>query len=280
MDGKKRIARLRNEQKWQRLQRIFGGAPPKPQPAKVLKVKNPNKGWNPVLDFAPAANRTWDYHNMCYVERGNSRFDSGHNFIEALKKRGYEQLGSGAYSTVLGKPGSSKVLKVTRGNQDDWIDYIQWAAKNGYCGNFAPRVYSWKKFSKKNTFSVSVVERMKEEVRMSKNDYALIEHLIYPARKGIGMAEVYMEDLLPGALKFFKELVKEFDANDIYGKNMMIRPDGSFCVTDPVCGRIRTDKTRLRSKDFTSLAPAIRRFYCELLLTLKRIGCTTPIRFG
>lgn len=250
--GKKQIARLRNVEKWQRLRGIFGGPVPKPKP-KTMSVK--------VLAKPVVVQHIWNTFEERCTEECKGTFESGHNFIEALKKRGYQQLGSGAYSTVLGKPGKDRVIKVTRSNQDDWIDYIQWAARKGYCGNFAPRVYSWKKFSKRNTFSVSVVERMQKEVRHSGSDYALIEHLLYPATSGITLAKVYLEDLMPGSVEFFKGLTETFAATDIYGKNMMIRPDGSFCVTDPVCGRQKTNTNRLRSRDFTSLAPAIRRFY-------------------
>ena len=265
-NGKKRIARLRNAEKWQRLRGIFGGPVPKPkpdvQPVKAVGIQTlanlQLKIANDACGIVVGNNRTWDRHNCMWVDRVAGTFNSGQGFINALKRRGYEQLGSGAYSTVLGKPGKDRVIKVTRSSQDNWIDYIQWAARKGYCGNFAPRVYSWKKFTKGQTFSVSVVERMKEEVRHSKTDYTLIEHLLYPAKCGNTMAKVYLEDLMPGSVKFFDELIKTFDASDIYGKNMMIRPDGSFCVTDPVCGHQKTNMNRLRSRDFTSLAPAIR----------------------
>lgn len=264
-NGKKRIARLRNVDKKQRLRVIFGGPVPKPKPRnkELVEVDVPVVGVQPD-NFHSTSVLTWDLPALQYRKAPAGIFNSGHSFIAALKKRGYEQLGSGAFSTVLGKPGKDRVIKVTRSSQDNWIDYIQWAAQKGYCGNFAPRVYSWKKYTKGSTFSVSVVERMKEEVRHSKTDYTLIEHLLYPARCGNTMAQVYLEDLVPGSVKFFEELIKTFDANDIYGKNMMIRPDGSLCVTDPVFGRQKINTNRLRSRDFTSMAPAIR-IYCEEL---------------
>lgn len=169
--------------------------------------------------------------------------------VEWLKKKGFTHLGSGAYTDVLGKPGSDRVIRVTRTN-DNWIDYIQWAAKKGYAGNFAPRVFSWKR---RGNWSVSVVERMDRTLRQAyEHDFALLESLRYTASQGNLLAKVYMEDVLPGSAAFFTEVEEEFHASDIYGKNMMIRKDGTFCLTDPVCGRIKTDKTRLRSADLSA----------------------------
>lgn len=274
MNGKKRIARLRNAGK-----KLWWGLASAEKP-KAVGIDGIMKNFEEVRagivaratrdDFNVIGvgkvldrSKVWDPWKCEWVYNGHGPFDSGQNFIRRLEKRGFKTLGTGAYSTVLAKDGSDRVIKVTRNSQDNWIDYIQWAAQKGYCGNLAPKVYSWKKFTKKNTFSVAVVERMKEEVRRTKHDAGLIEHLLYPARSGSLLAKVYMEDLLPGCVKFFDELIAEFDANDIYGKNMMIRHDGTFCVTDPVSGHQKTSANRLRTKDFTSLAPAIREILIE-----------------
>lgn len=190
---------------------------------------------------------------------------NGYNFGAWLHKRGFKVLGYGAYSTIYAKEGSDRVLKVTAGRQDNWIDYIQWAAKEGYCGNLAPRVYSWKKYKTEcGEFSVSVVERMKETINnAAKSDEYLIQTLLYPALSGHLLAQCYLEEIRPGSLEFFTKLHKTFRASDLYGKNMMLRNDGSFCVTDPVCGRSEVKINRLRSRDLTSLAPAIRNYFIE-----------------
>ena len=180
---------------------------------------------------------------------------SGLGYMQWLSKRGYTRIGSGAYSGVYAKGNSTKVIRITAGSQDDWIDYIQWAAKKGYCGNFAPRVYSWKKYPA--GFSVSVVERMEYTLKDKEaGDVKLVECLMYSAihQKSL-MAQVYIDDLVPGLVPFLSDLTGDFSTNDIYGKNMMLRKDGSFCVTDPVCGRSRTTLNRLRSSDLKSLTP-------------------------
>jgi hypothetical protein len=192
-----------------------------------------------------------------------SVFKCPFNFIAKLENRGYEVLGRGAYSTVLGKKGHDRVIKVSR-SLDDWIDYVQWGAKNGYAGNFVPRVYSWKRHcrpataefcgERNNDWSVAVVERMKTTCHDEKHDMSLLLNLYYPANSGSTMAALYMEDLCPGSYKFFHELVKNNFSSDIGRGNVMVRADGSFCVTDPTCGSIKTEKKRFRSGDLSPSA--------------------------
>lgn len=165
------------------------------------------------------------------------------NYINRLQGKGFAKLGSGAYSTVMGKPGSNRVIKVSR-SLDNWIEYIEWAAKHGYAGGLAPRVYSWKKHGEgDNAWSVAVVERMKETLHDEKKDFQLMNYLPHVAMRGNLLAQVYMEDMCPGSVAFFEGLRKHNYDSDIGRNNMMVREDGSFCVTDPTCGRL----TRLAS---------------------------------
>lgn len=197
-------------------------------------------------------------------------------FIERLQKRGFKVLGEGCYSTVLGKEGHDKVIKVTR-NMDNWIDYVLWGSQNGYAGNFAPKVFSWKKFEaggcegwrRDGSWSVSVVERMAETLNgksKSAKDYNVLG-VLQSCRDNI-LAQVYMEDIAPGSADFFTKLHNKFYASDICGKNMMVRADGSFCLTDPVCGTTQITAKRYRSGDFTQ---TLRRYYCKLLSILSPI---------
>jgi hypothetical protein len=240
MDGKKRIARLRNAEKWKR--RGFDG-PPMRLGLKVLKIINgPIKmDWPEELPmplgFVP--------------EKKNSYFNK---YTSWLQKKGWERLGSGCFSTVYAKKDSDRVLKVTR-RLDDWIDYVQWASKEGYAGNLAPRVYSWKRHG---DWAVAVVERMATssyDLDMEKNDQALLMSLLYPARRGNILAQCYMEDIQPGSFRFFEGLRANKMDGDIGGHNVMYRKDGTICITDPTAGEIKTEKKRLRSADFTSATP-------------------------
>jgi hypothetical protein len=182
-----------------------------------------------------------------------------------LQKKGFVQLGTGHYSTVFAKPGSDKVIKVSR-HLDNWIEYIQWGTSAGYAGKFVPRVYSWKRFGDGKTeegmwgeprtldWSVAVVERMKSVLNDDREDFALFKYLPYFAKHGNTLAKVYMEDLQPGSVEFFEALAKNKFDNDIGGRNMMVRPDGSFCVTDPTSGNLTFKGKRLRMGEFSPFA--------------------------
>lgn len=190
-------------------------------------------------------------------------FDNAWSFGQALEKRGYEELGSGCFSTVYAKGDSDRVLKVTR-NIDNWIDYIHWASEKGYAGKFAPKVYSYKKFTAKDgeQFSVAVVERMHKGFYSVgiEEDAHIASALMWPCVRGNTMAQLYLEDFSPGLPKFLLDFHEEFgeDRTDIGGNNMMVRKDGSFCLTDPLAGRSKLTVKRLRSRDFTSLGLSLR----------------------
>ena len=97
-------------------------AEPKKRTKPKRRVRRNCNGQKPkVFEFNPTP---WRIKPAEY----KSPFEGAYAFIHFLQKRGYKNLGSGAFSTVLGKEGSDRVLKVTRSN-DNWIDYIQWAAK-------------------------------------------------------------------------------------------------------------------------------------------------------
>jgi hypothetical protein len=259
MDGKKKIARLRNDEKWkargfdrpkekkERIAKIVDALKkraPMPKPVKLqmvglnaLECKKP-PAWmmNAIGQMIPVHQEPENPHPL-----KNPRL-----FIERLQKRGFVVLGSGCYSTVLAKPGSDRVIKVQR-NMDNWIDYIQWAAKSGYSGGLAPKVYSWKRH---DHWAVSVVERMEKttyNTDYKKDDQSLIMTLLYPAKAGSVMAKLYMEDLVPGSVKFFEDLRENNFDGDIGSGNVMLRKDGSLCVTDPCAGHIRTTEKRFRT---------------------------------
>lgn len=190
-------------------------------------------------------------------------FSGARNYGAWLMAKGWERLGSGAHSIVYAKLDSDKVIKVTS-SLDNWIDYVQWAAKAGYAGNLAPRVFSWKRHQIENghAFAVAVVERMShggynEDPR---HDGALLFGLTRYARKGNIIAQCVMEDIQPGSVSFFKQLSELNYDGDIGGNNIMYRKDGSLCLTDPCAGRIETTVKRLRSGD---LSPSLYGYLVE-----------------
>jgi hypothetical protein len=228
---------------------------------KVLKIINPER----PVEVAPPAKK--------------GVFSNAFEFRKALEKRGFVKLGEGHYSAVYGKPGYDRVIKVSR-TLDNWIDYVAWASKNGFAGNFAPKVYSWKRFKNATPFvprpweweynnpgaqdwSVAIVERMKETLNADSQlakDFKIIERLHDLPEKSL-LAEVILDEVVPGVGSFFKKLHQTFRSTDIYSKNMMIREDGTFCVTDPVCGTVKTKDSRFKAGDFTPPLILFRRYF-------------------
>lgn len=178
---------------------------------------------------------------------------------DRLIKRGYVELGSGCFSVVLAKPGSDKVIKINR-RADGWLNYVLWAAKHGYAGNHAPRVYSYHRFED-DTY-VAVVERMD----MTLYEVRKNEDPRYQAWQSIHRAsythvspedQAQAEQTFPGASEFVRTLKREFSGStDLHDENYMLRPDGSLCCTDPIAySRSReTTPNRMRSRDLQAMA--------------------------
>lgn len=196
-------------------------------------------------------NKKWEF--IAFGKRTKT-FESAGGFIKALEKRGYENLGSGAFSTVLGKKGFDRVIKVIR-KPDGWIDYVVWAAKQGEAGKFAPKVFSYKKIKgKKADFSVAIVERLKYTVDETPRDHALkiLPDLLYRAKDN-PMAASFADTLAPGIQGFMNGMKKKFDEGrfDLHHGNLMLRENGTFVVADPIAGGATEDYKRLRAGDFT-----------------------------
>lgn len=214
-------------------------APSKPKPVRVKAQPVNAEVWAPLA--MPVSDPKMPFLN-------------GRNFGARLRQRGYKCLGSGCFSDVYAKDGSDRVIKVTS-RPDNWIDYIKWASENGYTGKYAPMVYSYKKFP---TFAVSVVERMDRTLSAVKGneDLYIVPHLMWAAMREHKRAMGFTDQLVPGLSKFLLDFKKKFgDSHDMCGSNMMLRKDGTFCVTDPVAGTSVLNVKRFRSKDFSSLSP-------------------------
>lgn len=178
-------------------------------------------------------------------------FERPHNFIRKLEKKGFKQLGSGAYSTVLAKGDSDRVIKVIR-REDGWAEYIKWANDNGYAGKWAPKVYSYK-YIAKGGFAIASMERLPEVIhRASKQSPAkVIMDLAEHAANDNELAQSMLNIAAPGLTKFHKELTTKYQGHlDLHGGNYMVRKDGGLVYTDPVYAGGRDDtgvyKTRMK----------------------------------
>jgi len=199
-------------------------------------------------------NRTWwwgrggGHQHDAHVKEPRSAFESGQAYSRFLQKRGFSLIGEGHYSMVFHKKGE-RVIKVNKhGTPDGWVDYVLWAAKAGYAGKHAPRVYSYK-FHKgrKSNFYVAVMEKM--EYASHKIDAelptAILPSLLQYQKNP--KAKEFVEQISPGLWGFQRELEKKFKGHmDMHGGNFMYRKDGSYVWTDPVSGDAKTTQTRFK----------------------------------
>lgn len=168
----------------------------------------------------------------------------GTHFVDALHlRRGYDILGKGAYSTVLAKRDSNRVIKVNR-VLDDWLDYVVWAARNGYAGNAAPKIYSYRRIKgSRHDFYVAVVERFEST---ASEMYDAKPRLVNLSYKVGGYIKGYVSEVELSTLECPSEMVRfarDFseafhDAGfDIHSGNWMVRDDGTLVLTDPIAHR-------------------------------------------
>lgn len=225
---------------------------------KAPRTSNP-QGKRGMLEFIPTwerkfidGNRKWKWNLF-----NKSVFNDGRRFAKGLEKRGFKVLGGGHFSTVLGKDGYNKVIKVSH-KIDNWIDYIRWAHARGT--QFAPKVYSFKRIKgKKADFTVAVIERLEYTLDQAPKDHAMkiLPGLLSTAHyTGHAMAAKFSDILAPGLLTFVKDIIAKFgeDRFDFHNGNMMLRKNGDFVIIDPIAGEDTGKFTRLRSGDFGLLA--------------------------
>lgn len=183
------------------------------------------------------------------------RLGSADSFGNALEERGFERLGRGCFSTVYGKPGYDRVIKVTH-RLDTWVDFAQWAGRVGFAGKYAPRVFSFKEIKGKfATFYVSVVERLDRTLwSVGREEDARVAHDLANSYLSYDntLAGCLLEDIQPGMASFLQGLKTRFGGGlDLHGENWMVRKDGTLVLNDPVTCQGTLITRRLRAGDFS-----------------------------
>lgn len=193
-----------------------------------------------------------------------STFNSSYEFVEALQKKGWERIGGGAYSYVMGKPGSDKVMKISKSQWDGgWMEYIKWATENGFAGTFAPKVYSWKKIKGKECdFSICSMERLDKvfsEYDHKGEVYAAYNLFSLQVQKGNETAGLLSDLLYPGLGTFNAKFKKRFERSglDIHRENFMTRKDGGFVCIDPISSGGSYPTNRFRLADYLQNSQAL-----------------------
>lgn len=166
---------------------------------------------------------------------------------EALQKHGFIKIGKGAFSAAFAKPGSDRIIKVNR-CEDSWLNYILWAARLGYAGRFAPKVYSFHRFTERNgdPVYIAIAERLHSRIYDLRNlpvystfcewqGWAFRVHNEF--QRGRTPAERLnpkIEAAFPGIEQFTFILVRRYSGIDLNEGNIMFRSNGSWVINDPV----------------------------------------------
>lgn len=163
-----------------------------------------------------------------------------YHFIRCLERRGFERLGSGVYSRVYAKPGSSRVIKVST-EMDGWLQYICWAGERGYLGRQAPMVHSLKVIQGRGggVFYVAVMERLACTIRRAHRvNYAaaLREHGAVIRGERTLREDCEIREHSPEWADFVADFKDHFFGwqKDCHDENFMARFDGSLVLTDPI----------------------------------------------
>ena len=172
--------------------------------------------------------------------------NSALEYVAALQKRGYVTLGQGHFSTVLAKPGSTSVIKVSgtgygKTSDDGWPAYVSFLRQN--LSPHAPAIHRFKRHNEgtDRSFYVAVIERLEwtvDEVRWQrkKGHPATTHGWNYASKVLWGHSVTHPEEF--AELRSFMEKIREAFVGiydfDLHGANVMVRSDGILVIIDPL----------------------------------------------
>ena len=160
-------------------------------------------------------------------------------YLRHLRKAGFKQIGSGAYSKVLAHPQvTDLVVKVVLNDPA----YLEWAKVSlQHQGNpWFPRIHSMSvhRESKWDTYGVVVLEKLKPfnggNGGVESNRVAtLIEDLSWNNRAKVAEKYFKLDPDLLECVKVLSKLGRKY-SGDYHGGNCMLRGGVQVVVTDPV----------------------------------------------
>lgn len=138
--------------------------------------------------------------------------------FEKLIARGWEELGSGASSTVVARPNSKWAIKL--GPMDDtWLDFYSYTTEHP--SPYFPKIKKAPYFI--DDFYVAVIERLNKTV-----SEAELSNWWYDMKFG-----TIDDPNFPGLREVIADLRNSRDCLDMHDENVMFRFDGSLVITDP-----------------------------------------------
>lgn len=209
-----------------------------------------------------------DYDHPPKPAHWSDTFKTPERFMSKLQKRGFKRLGSGAYSTVWGKPGSDKVIKVCRrAESDGYPMFAAWAHANP--SPYLPRIHSFKRHA---DWYVVVLDRMEQTVSATSREEGLREAtgmLWEYTRTGGGnrkagvLRQAIMNAVftsLPGIKEMLEALHDEFEGLahfDMHDENWMLSKDGQLVLIDPLSGA-NSEKSKTKNDRISRIKAVVR----------------------
>jgi hypothetical protein len=195
----------------------------------------------------------WDNFDTHKPRGWRTVFRDSYRYTRRLEAHGWHPLGSGFYSTVLGKPGCDKVIKICRNGGDDaYPMFAAWCVQNP--SPYLPRIHSFKRH---NGFYVVVLDRLAKTTAQAhpNTGWSQTTDMIQGYARGHefnGMRKVFLNSVwneLPGLKEVVDRFVEEFRGQasfDMHDGNWMLTEDGKLVMTDPLAGT-NTDKASERN---------------------------------
>jgi len=139
-----------------------------------------------------------------------------------LEANGFKLLGAGFYSMVFAYPNdTTRVLKL--GTDDTWEPYVRWATENGFAGNYAPRVYAYKRLS--HWLYLASMERLDSTVAGIQDERERHDTMdaIFDVQRGHEEGYRFVDIKWPGLRCFVKRAQYEGFTGDWHMENWMVK---------------------------------------------------------
>jgi len=155
------------------------------------------------------------------------------SFLKALQKRGFKELGEGAFCLVYGHPDKDFVYKFTGDDVDvAWLEYAKLCRTTHKDNPFAPKIH-WVRETEWGF--IAKIEKLDKTIcQLHANDKN--RRLYHRVRRFKNSAATQHElaDEFPDLAHLMEDIHALGYHVDLHDENVMIKDD-RFVITDPVC---------------------------------------------
>lgn len=177
--------------------------------------------------------------SMPAFSRPRELSDNAHQYaLMLVRDRGYKYLAQGAFSIVLEEPGGAGVALKIGPTHDGWLAWAQHCRMAHKYNSFFLKVYSVQRHDSEGFYEARIE---KCHMTMGEAQRDIPENDRW--RNNIDVSAFYThvsgkyEKNYPGLRSALEEVnslsMSTGISMDLHAENVMLRPDGSMCITDP-----------------------------------------------